>query len=191
MRMGVCPTCGAWDYEGVVCSRCGTPIASREAVATKGASAQTSQAVTLRPGSAGRGVSKTRKTLAGIGGALFVVVLVPAVIFALFYGIDRGHVSYSHVGSGQTSLTYQEPLTNVQSASAVLQLIASRPSYDAYVVDYPDAVTGEPEEFGYVFSSDTVVYISTNPDGTPFTYTWKGHGLQRITRESQGGDLDD
>lgn len=191
MRMGVCPTCGAWDYEGVTCSRCGTLIASRDAVSTGAAPARTSRAVTLGTGPASRGVGKTRKTLAGIAGALFVVVVIPALIFAIIYGIDRGHVSSGHEGSGQTSLAYQQPLTDVQSASALLQLIASRPSYDAYVVDYPDAVSGQTQEFGYVFSSDTVIWIYTQPNGTPFTDTWKGHGIQRITRESEGGTLDD
>ena len=191
MRMGVCPTCGAWGYEGVKCSRCGTPIASRDAVASGAAVGRTSQAVTLKAGSAKRGVVKTRKTLAGIAGALFVIVVVPAVIFAIIYGIDRGHVSYSHEGSGQTSVQYQQPLTNVQSASALLQLITSRPSYDAYVVDYPDAISGQTQQFGYVFSSDTVIWIYTQPNGTPLTDTWKGHGIERITRESEGGDLND
>jgi hypothetical protein len=30
MRMGVCPTCGAWDYEGGMCGRCRTVIPEQQ-----------------------------------------------------------------------------------------------------------------------------------------------------------------
>ena len=92
--------------------------------------------------------------------------------------------------SGTTSINYSEALKDTESSAALLALIDSRPGYDSYVVTYDDYAGDYPQKLKYVFSSDVVTFTYSQPDGTPVSMTWEGHGIERLTNDANGEGLD-
>lgn len=185
-----CPLCGGATYEGATCWGCLAKAAR--------AGLPAGPVVKVTPAGGRTPVRAPRLRLAGkmaFGGLTFAAMLVAimVVIGAIVYGISEAHLRSSAASSrsGATSAAYAQTLSDPQSSSALLGLINSRPGYDLYRITFADPLGNQPQELGYVFSSDTVYYIYFQFDGTPVSFTWKGHGIERLRRESEGGTLDD
>lgn len=176
MEIDICPQCGGRHFRGRPC------------LCESGPVTQLANVIPSRPASTRKVREWAKSAGRQILGALIIVVVVPAIIMGIVYGISSERLKHSPARSGETSAEYAQMLQDPQSAQALLDLVNSRPGYDLYTIRYLDPMGGV-ETFSYEFSTDTVRYVPAYFEEGEQPLSWEGHGIKRLEREAQGGSL--